>query len=183
MINLTGLSLNHSFYESGTPFVINDQRNLVFFADLVNLYQENSIIFDQNAPWMITSNNKSFKHIGNVLNNNNIQFSKDNFVHWRINRMLPARIIRKLFPRPSFISEWSGQSIERYVLIDGPKSPGYSLPSFECSYVFVVQGSGERDIILEATPECKDNCRRIPIRLKPSYICKFFFTKPVFFAN
>lgn len=108
-----------------------------------------------------------------TLNFNNPE-SSTLHISWRINRMTPARYLRKLFPRPDFISEWSGQSIERFIMIDGPKSTGYSLPSFECSYTFIIQGSGERTIILKPSKECGHSCRTVSVVLKPSYTCKSF---------
>lgn len=86
--------------------------------------------------------------------------------------MTPGRLIRTLFPRPYIISEWSGQSIERYVMIDGPKADPYVLPNPECSYVILVQGTGQRTIILKPSKECGDLCRTVSVILKPSYVCK-----------
>lgn len=93
---------------------------------------------------------------------------------WRVNRMNPAILLRKLFPRPHIISHWSGQSIERYIMIDGPHSEAYVYPNFECSYVFVIQSSGIRTIILKPSRECGDLCKTVSIILKPSYVCKYF---------
>lgn len=89
--------------------------------------------------------------------------------------MTPARLIRALFPKPLMVSEWSGQSVERYIMIDEPGAETYTLPSFECSYVFVIQGSGQRTIILKPSKECSRDCRTISIVLKPSYVCEYLF--------
>lgn len=86
--------------------------------------------------------------------------------------MNPARIVRTLFPRPQIISEWSGQSVERYIMIDEPNALHHVLPSFECSYVFVIQGSGQQTVILRPTQECSDSCKTVSVVLKPSYVCK-----------
>lgn len=86
--------------------------------------------------------------------------------------MAPARIARSIFPRPYIISEWSGQSVERYIMISGPKAPAYTLPNPDCSYVFVVQASGERVVILKPSKECSGQCKTVSILLKPSYVCK-----------
>lgn len=87
--------------------------------------------------------------------------------------MLPGRLIRVLFPRPQIISEWSGQSIERYLMIDGASTGPYTLPNMECSYIFVAQGSGERIIVLKPSSECGGSCRTVSVLLKAPYVCKF----------
>lgn len=39
--------------------------------------------------------------------------------------MKPARILRKLFPKPVGTPDWWGQSTERFLFIDEPKTPAY----------------------------------------------------------
>lgn len=87
--------------------------------------------------------------------------------------MGPGRVIRSVFPRPFIISEWSGQSTERYVEVAGPKAPPYPLPAMECSYIFVTQGSGERIIVLKPSKECTGHCRTVSVLLKTSHVCKY----------
>jgi len=48
-------------------------------------------------------------------------------ISWRINRMKPNRILRKLFPKPAETPNWWSQSIERYIFIDESESPPYPL--------------------------------------------------------
>jgi hypothetical protein len=43
----------------------------------------------------------------------------------RVNRLEPARLLRQLFPRPSFIP--NTVNMERFILIDEPKAPQYTL--------------------------------------------------------
>lgn len=99
--------------------------------------------------------------------------SSNAHISWRINKMGPARVLRALFPRPYILSEWSGQSIERYLMIDEPNASGYTLPNMECSYVFLIQGSGERSIILKPSKECIGDCRTVSVLLKHPYVCKY----------
>ncbi|KAJ8982364.1 hypothetical protein NQ317_013115 [Molorchus minor] len=54
--------------------------------------------------------------------------------------MLPASVIRRLFPRSLFIHSRSGQSVERFVLIDGSEAEPYILPNTECSYCGIQKG-------------------------------------------
>jgi len=51
------------------------------------------------------------------------------FYFRRVNRLEPARLLRNLFPRPSFIP--NTVNMERFILIDEPKAPQYKLVCFE----------------------------------------------------
>lgn len=93
-------------------------------------------------------------------------------VSWRLNKMITARVIRSKFTKPPFLPDRAGQSVERYVFIDGAKSDPYFLPNTECSYVYMIQGSGERTIILKPSKECSSQCKTLSVNLKPSYVCK-----------
>lgn len=136
-------------------------------------------MFDRDASKLISSDN-SIGKLHDLLNySENLTKSSGTHISWRINRMNPARIIRTLFPRPHIISEWSGQSVERYVMIDEPNAPHHVLPSFECSYIFIIQGSGQQTVILKSTHECSDTCRTVSVVLKPSYVCKYNSYLPI----
>lgn len=165
VINATELE-NQSIFDSGSPFITNSNQGPVYFKDIQSLYYSNKMVIDQHAGHV--KSNKNISYVENLLELEMTE-SSDTHISWRINRMLPAQIIRSLFPRPRMISEWSGQSIERYVMIDGPKSEGFTLPNFECSYVSVTQGSGERTVVLKPTKECGHKCRSISVILKENY--------------
>lgn len=47
------------------------------------------------------------------------------FVIRRVNRLEPARLLRKLFPRPLFMH--NTVNMERFILVDEPKAPQYTL--------------------------------------------------------
>lgn len=146
---------------------------MITYETIQELYRNNSNIFNQEAN-TIRSNNPRISDVQNLQHYvPSIKDTADTHITWRINRMTPGRIIRSLFPRPFIISEWSGQSIERYVMIDEINAQGYRLPNTDCSYVSVVQGSGERIIILRPSKECSNNCRTVSVVLKPSHVCKY----------
>lgn len=142
-------------------------QKYITIKDLSNLYESNRNIFDKDAKY-IKSN--AYMNLSEFFKSN---ITAHDHFSWRINRMNPARLLRRLFPKPNIISNWNGQSIERYVLIDGSKSLPYAYPNFECSYIFVIQCSGVRTIILKPTKECGEYCKTISIILKPSYVCKY----------
>lgn len=152
-------------------FYFKTKQKSITFKHLQRMYRRNRVVLDAEAN-NVQSTDPAL--------NNNLQglFDDDSMLNnhhttWRINKMRSARIVRDLFPRPYIISEWSGQSIERYVFLDGPHATtAYSLPNTECSYVFVVQSAGERTIVLKPSSECSNDCRTVSVVLKPSYVCK-----------
>lgn len=142
-------------------------QEYVKMRDLQNLYETNKEIFDMDAKY-IRSN--SYLNLSEFFQ---INLTKTDHYSWRINRMNPARLLRTLFPKPHVVSNWTGQSIERYIMIDGSKSLPYAYPNFECSYIFVMQCSGVRTVILKPSKECGEHCKTVSIILKPSYVCKY----------
>lgn len=143
-------------------------QKYVTIQNLKDLYDNNQDIFHKDAS-LIKSH--SFTNISQFFKMN-ISIT-DHFV-WRINRMNPARLLRQLFRKPEIVTNWTGQSIERYIIIDGPKSEPYTYPNLECSYVFVMQTSGIRTVILKPSRECSEHCKTVSVVLKPSYVCKYF---------
>lgn len=163
-------SFNPNSYETGIPYMMKSLNKLVTLQNIQNMYKNNSKVFNEDAQKIISSD-KNLTKIEDILS---FSPSKNMNTHisWRINRMAPARILRKVFPRPASISSWSGQSTERYVMIDEAKALPYVFPNPECSYVLLTQGFGERTIILKPSQECSGHCRTISTVLKPMYSCK-----------
>lgn len=91
---------------------------------------------------------------------------------WRINRMTPARILRALFPTPKVIPLHAGIDIERYIVFDVNGGVTYQLPSTDCSNMFIYQAIGSRIVHLQPTSECKQQCRRLSVKLKQHHTCK-----------
>jgi hypothetical protein len=176
VMDLTGFD-NHSLYQTGAPYIVKTVQKEVLMETLQKLYTENKHTFGAEAN-NIKSNNSSVNSLEELFDNG---VKSSTHVSWRINKMSPGRLIRSLFPRPYIISEWSGQSIERYVMIDGPKASPYTLPNPECSYVIVIQGSGERTIILKPSKECGNICRTVSVILKPSYVLwyNWWYWRPI----
>lgn len=59
-------------------------------------------------------------------------------ISWKINRMKPSRILRKLFPKPVETPNWWSQGTKKYIFIDELASPSYLLVceafSFSCNF-------------------------------------------------
>ncbi|GLV35674.1 uncharacterized protein CBL_01175 [Carabus blaptoides fortunei] len=179
VINLTD-SKNYSLYQSGIPYIIKTLHKPLSLEDIQELYKNNSKIFTQDAQ-RIKSNNPKFLKSADLLhfrpNNSNTHIS------WRINRMVPARIVRTLFPKPYIVSQWSGQSTERYLMIDDLHAIPYVLPNPECSSVILTQSRGERTIVLRPSKECNGQCRTTSVILKATYSLwyNWWYWRPISF--
>jgi len=139
-------------------------------------------VFDKDAS-KITVNNKNTMLVSKFFADYNLNGSRNkagNSFTWRLNRMFPAQLIRALFPRPKAIPRL-GLSTERFVTIDEPGSASYSLTDPECTFVFVIQGQGERLIELQPAAECQGQCNTISILLTPTYLLwyNWWYWRPV----
>lgn len=141
----------------------------VTFETLQNLYKMNKNDMDLDAR-RLYSNTHMVKSPSEVFNLKKV--SSKTHISWRFNKMITAQVIRSVFTKPYFLSDRAGQSVERFVFIDGAKSQPYFLPNTECSYVYMIQGSGERTIILKPSKECSYHCKTLSVTLKPLDICK-----------
>ncbi|KAJ9583587.1 hypothetical protein L9F63_022060 [Diploptera punctata] len=153
---------------TGFPYIVKGAVTAINYKNLEKLYIDHKQMIDQDA-YRIISTISSWKTIGNLMDHElekNPTTNQDAHIVWRINRLEPARVLRKLFPRPSFIPDTV--NMERFILVDEPKAPQYKLPFPEGYRVFVMQASGERLLILEPVEGCNINCTRVSVLLKPS---------------
>lgn len=140
------------------------------------MYQQNREMFRKEAYRIrstdanIVNLDQLFDVMLNKSGKNNISSGSNNL--WRINRMTPARILRTIFPAPKTIPIHAGIDIERYIAFDVNGGVTYQLPSTDCSNMFVHQAIGTRIIHLEPTIECKQQCRRLTIKLQQNHTCK-----------
>ncbi|XP_069684778.1 uncharacterized protein [Periplaneta americana] len=153
---------------TGFPYIVKGAAAVVTYGNLENMYSCNKRLIDRDA-YRITSNVPEWKSVADLMQyrlDKNPTVGQDAHVEWRVNRLEPARILRELFPRPTFIPNIV--NMERFVLIDEPKAPQYKLPFPEGYRVFIMQGSGERLLVLEPVEGCSINCTRVSVLLKPS---------------
>lgn len=129
----------------------------------------------QKEAYRVRSTNASIKNLDQLfdvmLNSSGTNDLGRSNNLWRINRMTPARILRKIFPAPKIIPRHAGIDIERYIAFDVNGGVTYRLPSTDCSNMFVYQAIGSRIIHLEPTIECKEQCRRVTINLQQNHTC------------
>lgn len=133
------------------------------------MYSSNQKIFQRDA-YRIQSTNPLIGNLEELFREFNQSQKAPSHNLWRCNRMVPARLLRQLIARPVTLPP--SMALERYMTIDMPHAPSYTLPNTECPHVYVQQASGARLIILRPTSECRHNCRTLSVRLPSSYVCK-----------
>nr|CAD7458050.1 unnamed protein product [Timema tahoe] len=164
----------------GFPYIVKGGSAIVNYNQLEEMYLQNKLMMDTNA-YRIKSSNSGWTTLADFMNHKLEQNPSPNqaeHVIWRLTRLEPTRALRKIFPRPSFVP--TTVNVERFVLIDEPKAGAYVLPFPEGYKVFLMQGSGERLIILDPVPGCNSNCSRVSVLLKPSYFLYYnsWFYRP-----
>ena len=143
--------------------------------DFYNIYANNQEIFQRDA-YRVQSTNRDVTNLEELFaqfNQTQSSNSGQGQTHslWRCNRMLPARLLRQLFARPSRLSSM-GVALERYIAVDSALAPAYTLPHTECANVYIQQALGSRLIILRPTSECRHSCRTLSLRLPESFVRK-----------
>lgn len=71
-----------------------------------------------------------YRTIHDAMRNRLDIYPTDSFtthISWKVNRMKPNRILRKLFPKPIGTPSWWSQGTEKYIFIDESESPSYIL--------------------------------------------------------
>lgn len=153
---------------TGFPYIVKGATAEVNYGTLEQMYESNRHLIDRDA-YRISSTVPEWKSVADLMQYNlgkNPTTNQDAHIEWRVNRLEPARLLRQLFPRPSFIP--NTVNMERFILIDEPKAPQYKLPFPEGYRVFIMQGSGQRLLVLEPVEGCNINCTRVSVLLKPS---------------
>ncbi|XP_020283920.1 uncharacterized protein LOC109854830 isoform X1 [Pseudomyrmex gracilis] len=180
--DLTGHNISRSF-NIEIPYTKAENNTKIRMRDLTNMYWRNSKIFDQDAR-RISSNNKNFKVIRDVMENRLDMYPTkllDTHVSWRINRMEPNRILRKLFPKPVETPNWWSQGTEKYIFIDESRSPPYTVPNPECSNIVIRCAAGARLIKMIPSSECAQHCRSSIILLSAGHTLwyNWWYWRPV----
>ncbi|XP_063987075.1 uncharacterized protein LOC135167628 isoform X2 [Diachasmimorpha longicaudata] len=164
--DMTSWNMTNTF-NIAMPFTRVESDNKINLNSIISMYEKYSDIFDADAK-KVTSNNPHYRIIKNLIENRLDEHpsqSLNTHISWKLNRMRPNRLVRKLMPNPLGIPKWWSQSTERYFFIDEAKADEYVLPNPECSNVILRSTSGSRLIKIMPTPECQRNCKSSVILL------------------
>lgn len=160
------------------PFLFKIHQDPIELNDFHSVYANNHDIFQRDA-FRVHSTNRDVTNLDELFNQFNQTIKTQTHNLWRCNRMLPARLLRQLIARPSTLP--SSLALERYMAIDTPQAPAYTLPDTECSHVYIQQALGTRFIILRPTSECRHRCRTFSMRLPHSFVLSYnsWYWKPI----
>ncbi|XP_034670909.1 uncharacterized protein LOC117903173 [Drosophila subobscura] len=168
------------------PFAFKGQQDAMDLGDFYNIYASNHVIFQRDA-YRVHSTNQGVHNLEDLFGQFNSSggspaptWTQQAHNLWRCNRMLPARLLRPIFARPSRLPSLA-VALERYMAIDTAQAPAYTLPETECPNVYVHQAVGTRFIILRPTSECRHRCRTLSIRLTQSFVLSYnwLYWKPI----
>ncbi|KAH8345036.1 hypothetical protein KR059_001330 [Drosophila kikkawai] len=171
--------------DTAAPFAFRSHQEAIDLGDFYNIYASNHKIFQRDA-YRVHSTNQGVHNLEDLFGQFNSsappppRWTQQAHNLWRCNRMLPARLLRPIFARPTRLPSM-GVALERYVAIDTAQAPAYTLPETECPNVYVHQAVGTRFIILRPTSECRHRCRTLSLRLTQSYVLSYnwLYWKPI----
>ncbi|KAL7744458.1 hypothetical protein ACLKA6_001837 [Drosophila palustris] len=190
--------LQHCRKLSDMPYTFQSNQQGFDLSDFHKIYANNLKIFQRDA-YRVHSTNQGVHNLEDLFGQFNSSNSGSSIsgsdsdetigttawsshAHnlWRCNRMLPARLLRPIFARPVRLPSM-GVALERFVAIDTPQAPAYTLPETECPNVYVHQAVGTRFIILRPTSECRHRCRTLSMRLTQSFVLNYnwLYWKPI----
>ncbi|EDW52868.1 GM12541 [Drosophila sechellia] len=166
---------NHKCHQrEGSPIAFrSNQQEAIDLSQFYNIYASNHEIFQRDA-YRVHSTNQDVHNLEDLFGQFNSSWTQQAHNLWRCNRMLPARLLRPIFARPTRLPSM-GVALERYVAIDTAQAPAYTLPETECPNVYVHQAVGTRFIILRPTSECRHRCRTLSLRLTQSFVREYRF--------
>lgn len=166
---------NHKCHQpEGSPIAFrSNQQESIDLSHFYNIYASNHQIFQRDA-YRVHSTNQDVHNLEDLFGQFNSSWTQQAHNLWRCNRMLPARLLRPIFARPTRLPSM-GVALERYVAIDTAQAPAYTLPETECPNVYIHQAVGTRFIILRPTSECRHRCRTLSLRLTQSFVREYRF--------
>ncbi|KAI9582026.1 uncharacterized protein LOC119637482 [Glossina fuscipes] len=160
------------------PFIFKIDQKPMKLQQFYNIYSSNYEIFQRDA-YRVQSTKREVTNLDELFIELNRTQQTQSHNLWRCNRMLPARLLRQLIARPSTLP--NSLALERFMAIDTPQAPSYTLPDTECPHAYVQQALGNRFIILRPTSECRHRCRTLSMRLPQSFVLSYnwWYWKPI----
>uniref|UniRef100_A0A8W8NP38 Uncharacterized protein n=1 Tax=Magallana gigas TaxID=29159 RepID=A0A8W8NP38_MAGGI len=141
------------------PMVFQGLAETVSFEDLRHLYRNNKDVIDTAA--FFQSNVPGMKNIQDLFKDEideNVLYKDKTTIHWLTKNIAGSQVMRKLFPRPSFIPPDSEVALEKVVFVDGHKSEHYELVAVILQQGYYMQLSGSRKVIVTPTKSCREVC-------------------------
>ncbi|XP_062591182.1 uncharacterized protein LOC134252697 [Saccostrea cucullata] len=162
------------FMREARPIVFKNLANVVNFEDLRGLYRQNNVVLD-NAAFFRSSvpGMRSIQELFGDEVDENTLMKDGTTIHWVTRNMAGSQVIRKLFPRPTFIPPESEVALERVIFIDGHKSDHYELVVLPLQMGYYIQASGNHKVIVTPLKHCRDVCNPMQTVLKEGDILTY----------
>lgn len=172
LVDLTGLrNYTAAYCSNEKPFVVKDVMDFNITLDLLRETYKNYWEELEKGTAMYISNDAYVDKLQKLWRSDISALKNPNLhILWKINRVLAAQVIRKIFKRPYFVPNNSEVALQKFLCIDGPESPQYSLPITDFADVWVMQGQGSRILVLDPSPPCNQNCSSVSILLNSGNI-------------
>lgn len=167
LVDLTHLhNYNRAYVSQEKPFLVKDVYSQIL---TLKMLQDTFLSHAKDLKDGTADLNLNGQHVDlyELIASLETMLTNDSRVYWKMNRVSSARVLRKLVPRPYFAPTSTEVSLQRYIFIDGPAASQYHLPQTEFANVWLVQGQGNRLLVLDPSNHCKHNCSSISFLLQP----------------
>ncbi|XP_065350697.1 uncharacterized protein LOC135946416 [Cloeon dipterum] len=159
-----------TYFHSGVPFVLKGHAALVNKDKIKDLYSENQKIINRSAPRISAEHMESTVYMIDdfvkIPEYNLTDVHPEAHLTWKVTRSEAARVLKKLFPLPPFMPPNTEAAIQRFIFIDGPTAPTYTIPLTDFANVWVSQAKGARLLALNSSPQCIGRCYGVSILLQ-----------------
>ncbi|XP_059478796.1 uncharacterized protein LOC132198661 [Neocloeon triangulifer] len=159
-----------TYFHNGVPFVLKGHSVLVNKDKIKDLYLDTRKIINRSAPRIIAENTETTTYFVEdflkIPEFNMTDVHPEAHFTWKVTRSEAARVLKKLFPLPPFVPPNTEAAIQRFIFIDGPAAPTYTIPLTDFANVWVSQAKGARLLALNSSPQCIGRCHGVSILLQ-----------------
>ncbi|XP_070558843.1 bombesin receptor-activated protein C6orf89 homolog [Ptychodera flava] len=158
------------YYHNGVPFYVTDADGVVvMYETLHDMYWDHEEEMDGAVDSFVCTNTSitAMKEFFSEWHTSDDLASSDVGAMWRTQRVSGVRLLRDLFPRPYFVPEKAEVTLEKFIFIDSPKAEPFQIPNLQAANGWLSQGSGQREIVLLPSDNCRKNCSDISVVLQP----------------
>eukprot|EP00105_Crassostrea_gigas_P006637 XP_011420653.1 PREDICTED: uncharacterized protein LOC105323278 isoform X1 [Crassostrea gigas] len=155
----TDQDLITNYLREARPMVFQGLAKKVTFDDLRQLYRNNKDVLDTAAVFQ--SNVPGMKNIEDLFIDEideDFLYKDKTTIHWTTKNIPSSQVMRKLFPRPSFIPSESEVALDKVVFVDGHKSGHYEVTTVRFEMGYYMQLSSSRKVIVTPSRHCREVC-------------------------
>lgn len=150
--------------------IMNTLEKNVTYSDLRDMYLEirHGLFSD---PHMFTSTVPEFQSLSALFDEDRqeeVNSHETLHIDWHSTTVKASAGLRTLFPRPQYLPSETEVTLEKHVLIDGPNTETYRMPSIDNSPLHLYTlGSGKRRVLMRPVQPCKQVCNSMLVFMQP----------------